>query len=80
MFYFWLTSNFSLSLFYDSRLYLFCLGAFSIFFFFLSVKKNFFKMKKKKSLHELERPARTFYNDLFSLLMSRLKKQKDLLF
>lgn len=49
-------------------------------FFFLSVqvkikiKKS--KTYKKKSLHELERPARTFYNDLFSLLMSRLKKQK----
>lgn len=49
-------------------------------FFFLSVqvkiKKKNQKRTKKKSLHELERPARTFYNDLFSLLMSRLKKQK----
>lgn len=47
-------------------------------FFFLSVqvKKKNQKHTKKKSLHELERPARTFYNDLFSLLMSRLKKQK----
>ncbi|KAF3699551.1 hypothetical protein EXN66_Car015238 [Channa argus] len=46
MFYFWLTSNVSLS-FYDSRLYLLCLGAISIFF--LSVKSL-----------QLERPARTF--------------------
>lgn len=35
---FWLTSNF-LSIFYDSRLYLFCLGAFSIFLSLCTSKK-----------------------------------------
>lgn len=76
MFYFGWLLIFSL-FFYDSRLYLFCLGAFSIFLSLCTSKKIKIKnIQKKKSLHELERPARTFYNDLFSLLMSRLKKQK----
>lgn len=50
--------------FYDSRLYLLCLGAFSIFF--LSVK----------SLHELERPARTFYTDPWSIFTSNESFEK----
>lgn len=53
---FWLTSNFSL-FFYDSRLYLLCLGAFSIFF--LSVKSL-----------QLERPVRTCYTDQWSIFTS----------
>lgn len=44
---FWLTSNF-LSLFYDSRLYLFCLGAFSIFLSLCTSKKKKSKTNKKK--------------------------------
>lgn len=46
-----------LSFFYDSRLYLLSLGAFSIFF--LSVKSL-----------QLERPARTFYTDQWSIFTS----------